>query len=220
LQSADASLGPGPFVVRFPTCRLPFVVRSNLAISSIRELYVRDCYLRGGVLAIGDGSTVVDLGANTGNFTKLALAHGNSVRVIAVEPSKILNEAFMASLSLNHGFSERTKLIRAFLGAYANKILETNQNYHDAPWISEDELIQMAGIDRVDFLKCDIEGGEFDLLGRNSKLLKLTKAIAIEIHAFAGDVDKFVAVLRDVGFHVLNRTNGPDGSCILLASRT
>jgi hypothetical protein len=71
----------------------------------------------------------------------------------------------------------------------------------------------------VDFLKCDIEGGEFTLFGADSRLLKMTSALAIEVHSFAGDVERFAEKVRAAGFSIHHRTDAIDGSCVLLASR-
>jgi len=191
-------------------------------LSGVREMYVRDCYLRGGKLAIHDGDTVVDLGANVGNFTSLALAHGDAVRVVAVEPSQALNEAFEKSVGGNPGFRSRVTLIRGFLGDPCEKQLaltRDDRNYRDADWLSEAFFLEKAGVDRIDFLKCDIEGGEFALLGPGSRLVDMTRSLAVEIHAFAGDVDALVASLHERGLVPRHRDNYPDGSCILLASR-
>lgn len=222
LQPVDESLGEGPFRVRLPTVAAPFRVMGTGVVSSIREMYVRDGYLRGGVLAIRDGDVCVDLGANIGNFTSMALAHGPRVRVVAVEPSRGLNAHFETSLALNPGFRERVKLVRAFLGDAGDKqkaIIAGDEDYRDAAWISEAELVGSAGIDRVDVLKCDIEGGEFALLGKGSRLLELAQSLAIEIHAFAGDVEGFVRHLVEQGFVIRSRQDAPDGSTVVLASR-
>ncbi len=222
LQPVDRSLGRGPFTVTLPTAVSPFLVMGEGVISGIREMYARDCYLRGGKLVIRDGDVVIDLGANIGNFTNLALSHGPSVRVIAVEPSRALNAAFEASVSQNKGFRDRVFLVRALLGQAGEKqkaIIISDDNYRGAPWISESDLIQQAGIDRIDLLKCDIEGGEFGLLSRNSRLLAMARNLAIEIHAFAGDVENFVETLVQAGFSIRFRQNAPDGSCVVLASR-
>lgn len=76
LQAADRLLGAGPFHIRFGAVKHAFVIRAESAISGIREMYVRDCYLKSDALEIKDGDVVLDLGANVGNFTNLALAHG------------------------------------------------------------------------------------------------------------------------------------------------
>jgi len=75
LQPADQAMGKGPFHVHFRS-GVDFRIIGNGVISGIREIYVRDVYLRYGLLTIEDGDVVLDLGANMGNFTNLALAHG------------------------------------------------------------------------------------------------------------------------------------------------
>lgn len=60
---------------------------------------------------------MVDLGANIGVFTLLALAHGPNVKVVSVEPGASLSAAFSAQLALN-GWQDRAVLERAFLGGH------------------------------------------------------------------------------------------------------
>lgn len=221
LQPADRAMGSGPFEICMRNHALPFRIQGIGAISGIREMYVRDTYLHDGILTIHDGNCVVDLGANIGNFTNLALAHGQSVRIVAVEPSKTLNASFRESVGLNEGFLERARLVRAFVGQMGalQDELQDDPEYADAPWISEAELIKLAAIERIDFLKCDIEGGEFGLLHADSKLLAMTMSLAIEIHQFAGDVEAFMHMLRTCGFAILAIQRDPDGSATVLARR-
>jgi FkbM family methyltransferase len=211
LRPADRSMGEGPFPINMRRYALRFLVTGEEAFSGIREMYVRDTYLRRGLLEIEDGDLVVDLGANMGNFTNLALAHGSKVRVLSVEPNGNSNEAFRQSLSLNNGFKERATLVRAFLGVPTNaeSKLAAMPEYGGAAFLSEVGFVRDQDIDRVDFLKCDIEGGEFGLLGPESLLLRMARKLAIEIHSFAGDVDVFIEMLR----------SHPDGTATVLASR-
>jgi FkbM family methyltransferase len=222
LQTADAAVGPGPFAVRFPTLAKKFSVSGQGVISGIREMYVRNSYLKDDLLRIEDGATVVDLGANLGLFTKLALAHGDRVRVIAVEPSLQLNREFDESLRHDPGFRNRATLLRGFvgqMGAKQQSILASKPNYANAPRIGEDEILSECG-GAVDFLKCDIEGGEYWLLDEDSRLLSLTRNIAIEIHSFAGDPDQFVAKLQAAGFEVRSNYRAPDGTRVVLAAKS
>src|SRR5262245_23121803 len=185
LQTADRMLGDGPFTIKLTKYGAVFKIVGEGAISGIREMYVRDTYLRSGLLRINDGDTVVDLGANIGNFTNLALSCGKRVRVVAVEPSSGLNAAFRRSVGTNHGYAERVILIRAFLGQISDKVrsvIREDANYYGAPSITEAKLIIEGQLSKVDFLKCDIEGGEFALLTSESKLLSMTRSIAVEIH--------------------------------------
>lgn len=219
LQPADRRMGEGPFFVRMRRYAVEFLVVGKEAFSGIREMYVRDTYLRQGTLSIEDGDFVIDLGANMGNFTSLALAHGGNVRVLAVEPNSISNLTFWRSLALNSGFKGRATLVRAFLGApgETQSRLSEMPEYRGASFISEEEFVRSYAIDRVDFLKCDIEGGEFDLLGLESALLKMARKLAVEIHSFAGDVDKFIEMLRTQGFTIGHIQRDPDGTATVLA---
>ena len=222
LQVVDRSLGPGPFFITHPACPARFTVVGDGGVSGIREMYARDCYLGGRQGLIRDGDVVVDLGANMGNFTNLALAHGNSVRVVALEPSQLMNNRFVRSVGANSGFKDRAKLIRGFLGEATGKqvrLLEEDAEYKEAPWLSEEEFLAEVGLDRIDFLKCDIEGGEFSVLGPTSRFLALATTVAVEVHSFAGPVESLVARLKENGYALLARDNHSDGSCVVLASK-
>lgn len=214
-------MGVGPFVVDIPRYGVRFRIAGTEAFSGIREMYGRDVYLRNGTLTIRDGDHVVDLGANIGNFTNLALAHGPNVQVVAVEPGAHMNASFSSSVGLNPGYLERTRLINAFVGSIGGtqEAMLRSAEYRDAKWNSEDELISSAGTQQIDFLKCDIEGGEFGLLTPRSRLLHLTQSLAVEIHQFAGDVEGFIAMLRGCGFSILARQTDPDGFATVLARR-
>ena len=212
-------MGEGPFSVRYGGHR--FLLAGQSIISSIREMYVRDVYLGGGYLRLAGDMTVVDLGANVGAFTNLAVAHSPGIRVIAVEPSRSLNLAFARSVELN-GASTRVQLIRAFVGGREGKqseIVAHDNNYKDAPWITAGELIASCHVSQIDFLKCDIEGSEFELFQAPSALLALTQQLAIEIHSFAGDVEALIATIGGAGLAIGSISRAPDGSVTLLAKR-
>lgn len=222
LQAADKAMGEGPFSIALSQYGVSFAVLGDSAITGIREMYVRDTYLGGGLLRIHDGDIVVDLGANMGNFTNLALSCGKQVRVVAVEPSLAMNASFRRSVSLNSGYMSRVNLARAFLGEIPQTVqraIDQDVNYHGAPWMSEADLIKEGHLTKVDFLKCDIEGGEFQLLTADSKLLAMTQTIAIEVHAFAGDVHEFIERLRRCGFGIVATKYDPDGTATVLGKR-
>lgn len=214
LKPADRAMGDGPFEVRFPRAHSSFRIEGLEAMSGIREMYVRDVYLGGGILKIADGDTVVDLGGNMGNFTNLALAHGENVRVVTVEPNPRLIDNFELSVGLNAGHRERATLLRGFVGSLPEDL---KPGADMAPLISEDELIERGKLTHIDFLKCDVEGGEFGLLTRDSKLLAMAQFLGIEIHAFAGDVRHFMSEVEKSGFQFVKVKWDPDGTCTALA---
>ena len=70
----------------------------------------------------------------------------------------------------------------------------------------------------IDFLKCDVEGSEFQLLTPDSRLLAITRQLAIELHHAIGDGETFINMLRSLGFDVAVRRTSPD-DCVINARR-
>jgi hypothetical protein len=134
----------------------------------------------------------------------------------------MLNDGYVRSLGLNDGFLDRAHLIRAFVGRGVesrDRVMARDANCADAQWITETDLIALAKIRHIDFLKCDIEGGEFGLLGRDSQLLAMTKVLACEVHAFAGDVAAFMSNITASGFTLGPIERELDGSVTFVAKR-
>ena len=201
LQIADFAMGDGPFNVSLKRYRCQFRIMGPCCINGIREMYVRDVYLQGGWLKFNPNDTVLDLGANMGNFTNMALAIEPTLRVIAVEPNIESNGAFRRSLGLNPGHLDRTTLIRAVLGDPYDG-MEGDEDYAGAVQLTESQLLERINSPKIDFIKCDIEGGEFKLLGKASKLLAMTNALACEVHGSVGDINAFVANVEAYGFTI------------------
>ena len=219
LQPADRRMGCGPFAVRRQSAQAKLA--GQRVFSGIREIWVRDVYLKNNYLKIPPGALVVDLGANMGNFTSLALAQHDDVRVVAVEPSLALSNSLRESLRLN-GWSDRASLKRAFLGATTKVQISvaTDPDYRGAMYISEMAFLEEFDIKRVDFLKCDIEGSEFFLLDPDSKLLSITRNLAIEIHPWGGPVATFVDFVRNAGFEIGSVSKDASGTCIALCKKS
>lgn len=200
LLAADRMMGTGPFRVRHAIGTA--LLTGEDAFSGLREIWVRDVYAGGGFLRIPDHGTVVDLGANMGNFSAMALAANTTARLIAIEPSAPLGARWATTMAIN-GFEGRAQLCRAFIGIFTAKQqhhFESDPAYNDVPTINEDEFLKRYAIDHIDFLKCDIEGSEFFMTEATSHLLDITDRIAIEVHDFGGDPQYFLDTLRSRGF--------------------
>lgn len=201
LNPVGEAMGSGPFRCNLRGAKARLT--GHDIISSIREIWVRDVYTGGGFLDIPPDATVVDLGSNRGVFAALALAHGPSVRVTAVEVDPKYTKNRAEILALN-GWTERQRVIPAFIGPRSpltDTLVESiRQAGHPCEMLSEDEFIETAGLTHIDFLKCDIEGSEYGLLHKDSKLLAMTDRLAIELHTNAGDAEGFITMLHDLGF--------------------
>lgn len=218
LQAADRLMGAGPFRVRHAIGSA--FLTGESAFSGLREIWVRDVYAGDSFLKIPDHGTVVDLGANMGNFSAQALAANSTARLIAIEPSIPLGASWARTMAANC-FQDRAQLCRAFIGIFTDKQrhdLESNPAYGDAPTINEDEFLKRYAIEHIDFLKCDIEGSEFFLIGNDSRMLDITDRVAIELHDFGGDPKGFLDNLTARGFTDL-QVDWYGAECIARAAR-
>jgi FkbM family methyltransferase len=215
LSPADVAMGDGPFLVQRKHARA--VISGGFRL--IREIWYRDVYLKDDFLQIAPDATVVDLGAHSGVFTLLALAHGPNVRVVSVEPNRDSNVRFEHNVALNGG-QDRVQLLRAFVGGNSSvqQLLSQRPEYAGAEFPTQEELLDAYGLTKIDFLKCDIEGSEFELLHEQSPLLARTRQLAIEVHDVVGDRREFLRRLERCGFEIGPVRHSP-GDCVALARR-
>jgi len=142
---------------------------------------------------IGAGATVVDVGANIGCHT-LPFAHavGPSGRVIAVEPQFMLFAMLCGSLAMNG--LQQARAHWCAMGADAGVVIVPPVDYtaqgnfgglelsdqrkgESVPRVTLDAL----ALDRLDFLKVDVEGMELDVLqGGAQTISRLRPVIAVE----------------------------------------
>jgi FkbM family methyltransferase len=216
LAPVDRAMGPGPFRARLG--RATALLHGQDVMGGLREIWVRDVYLGRGFLSIGPHAMVVDLGANMGNFTLLALAHGPGVRAVCVEPIPDNVAKLEASLKLN-GWRHRARVFNAFVGgrtATQDRILD--HEAPDVPFMREEDLVREAELTRIDLLKCDIEGSEFELFHRGSLLLAMARQIGIEVHKGVAPAETLIELLRETGFEIRVAHDTP-GDTVLLGRR-
>ncbi len=136
-----------------------------------------DCHLK-------PGDVVVDLGANVGFFTRRAAEIGS--KVISVEASP---EIFSCLVENTHDLENVICLNALVIG---DKSEDKNGNvYSDVSAggikVTLDDIMRIFNLDKIDFLKCDIEGGEWSLF-KNIKddTLRKIDRISMEPHEFEG----------------------------------
>jgi len=174
------------------------------SISLVREIYGRSSYLPSDSFRIERGEVVVDLGANSGVFTALAAKLGAQVLAL---------EAQFGYLVELHEILDRNgcradlewALVGPSTGLFADCDARKDFDHFDGrnpPTIEMAELLDRHGIEQVDFLKCDIEGSEFDLFFRDSGWLSRVRRIAMEVHPAFGDPLALRDLLTERGFAV------------------
>lgn len=171
------------------------------------------------------GDIVVDVGANFGWYTTLfAQAVDTSGRVFAFEPVPSTHARLTENLELNQ-LQGRVTVVRSAVAdapgtatVYVFKSLshacsslstlnERDYQAVEAPLIKLDEYLSGQAIERVDFLKCDVEGAELAVLRGCGDLLRSPEApiILVELnektlHAFGYVKDDIWRYLSEVGY--------------------
>jgi FkbM family methyltransferase len=178
------------------------------------------------------GDVVVDIGAGRGeDVFAFSRAVGPQGRVFAVEPHPVSFQALEKFCSLN-GLTNVTLRNNACLGQRERLQIETlpvwESNYvrtgaasatsFPVEGVPFDELCAEAGIDRIDFLKMNIEGAERQALPGCRKAIQRTRFACVAAHDFRaarGEGEQFRTLafvrefLTDCGFRLITRDDDP-----------
>jgi FkbM family methyltransferase len=127
-----------------------------------------------------DGDYCLDIGANVGAIAfALAKKAGPSGRVLAFEPGLLTYERLVANLALNPGFSGILKPIQLGLSdrpgtlhwvehgdnrGNANLAAEAGPGTVPVPVTTLDDYLRENPIDRLDFVKIDVESMEYEVI--------------------------------------------------------
>jgi len=146
-----------------------FIAQNN------HEIFKENCYEK--FFQVEENDIVVDLGASVGPFT-YSIQHKNPKHCYVVEP---LNN-HITTLHKNLSQSPVTIIHSAITDK--KKIKISWDGYEEyPPTLSFEELRNQYNIDKIDFLKVDCEGGEYDVFSEdNIEFLKSVPKIATEFH--------------------------------------
>jgi FkbM family methyltransferase len=173
------------------------------------EQAVGDIYEQGPV-AVRDSDVVVDVGAHLGTFTRIALQRGARL-VVAVEPNPV-NAACFERTFEEEIANGRVRLVQAAAwhshGSLEFELGNASQTGHVAGAqhgsaitvraVTLDDMIDELKLDRVDFIKMDIEGAERHALAGARRLLATRKPrLAICIYHAPDDPVAVPQVVRE-----------------------
>jgi FkbM family methyltransferase len=177
-----------------------------------------------------DVRTIVDIGAHIGSFTVWAARRAPDARCLAVEPNPATFRLLGENVRAN-GLGERVILVNAAVAGKAGTgslelvehSLGTRLARNDGGEVSVDvvtldAVANVAGMERIDVLKIDCEGMEYELFGSiGPERLAGIGVIACEYHPVPGhDISELDGVLTASGFEV-RHPNKPLG--VLWATR-
>ncbi|MEI7810823.1 MAG: FkbM family methyltransferase [Ignavibacteria bacterium] len=144
-----------------------------------------------------DGSVVLDVGANIG-YLSLLFSQNNKVKtVLSIEPSPQTFRTLLKNihghnniLALNVGFSETNGLVDFFIAvdnAYSGLKDTKRKEIIDivkVPVFKGDDYLKLLNIEKIDFIKMDVEGFEHSALkGLEETIIRNKPAMHIEIYS-------------------------------------
>jgi len=161
------------------------------------EVFVMDYYDDRGRIAPEDMKLVVDLGANVGFSLLYFLYKYRHCRIIAFEPHPYHFKQAERNLALNGG-SGRVQLYAQAAGASNRRMQLSDEGAGSS--LVEDTVSGEISVDvfdifpllmgrRIDLLKMDIEGGEYEILGDRRFGELSIAAIVMEWHARGNGID-------------------------------
>jgi FkbM family methyltransferase len=202
-------------IIRLRGSGLQFRVRTAMDVWVIKETCLDRDYENSVVLQ--DNWTIIDIGAGLGDFTAYAAQRSPNGRVLAYEPFPESFALLQQNVALNKlrnveaqpcAIAEKPGSLALNIGigeAVQHSTTQTGANTIEVQAITLQQVFDEHELDRCDFLKMDIEGGEYAILRSvDTDLLKRVKRIALEYHdnTPAGKHDELVRLLQDSGFKV------------------
>ena len=190
---------------------LNIAIRRNLWDAEIvREIFFEQPYTRH--LRLPPNPVIVDVGGYIGDFALYAAKYLNAARVVAYEPTDENFTMLTRNVELN-GYGDRITPVRKAVGESGEMTLHVQRRdgdeihasahwYADAehrtlPSVSLGELLDTHGIDSVDLLKVDCEGGEYEIFPTvPDAVFERIKNIAFEYHTVKGYEGKLQRVMN------------------------
>lgn len=175
------------------------------------------------------GDTFVDVGANEGYFSMIAGSKVGDGRVFAVEPQSRLHPVIEKNVELNGlknvtiarcAFGDKAGELTLHMSSDVNngstgmtKYWRFGGKTETVPVVTFDEFCKTHKIDRIRFLKIDVEGAEGLVLSGALSWLKARKIdfIDVELHEFITGPEvpkKVVSILTEAGYKLHQLPSG------------
>ena len=190
----------------------------NPTFGNLREIYARDCYLEHLRLS-NPQRNVLDLGANRGMFTLLALAALGAETAVGIEPVEHYSQTLKLLLDANGIRPERAPRYAKFISSPSVETTDPSRN------ISIQTILRHQKLERFNLIKMDIEGHEKTVFSEPEWLSSVDN-ITMELHPhFVGDLSLIPQALEHYSFkyrHIdqMGRPVDINSAMFLVASRT
>jgi len=223
----------GNFIVRTHGCKLS-VIPDDDGLSS--ELLVYGYHEKDTTNFVSNylkkDMVCIDIGANIGYYTTLySSIVGPDGIVVAIEPSP-LNYAYLQNnlkmqntsnfITFNCACGENKGKVDFQIDSKANKCFVLNENEQPKPTTKVitvpirtlDDIVNEIKLKKIDFLKIDVEGYEWNVIrGGWDTIMKFKPTLQIEIHhkrLGSAITKKLLTQLKEEGYHVIFHDIGGD----------
>ena len=180
---------------------------------TLNETYLDHVYNVPGV-NLADCRSILDIGANVGLFALFAASVAPRASVYCFEPEPNTFAMLLQNLKANQGHRifPHQLAVSGKCGRGRMELGNTSVTHslNTAPGgldtvevVDMSRVFELAGVDRVDFVKMDVEGAELDILtGTSDEQLRSMSAISMEWHYSAEELNPVAGRLRALGFEV------------------
>jgi FkbM family methyltransferase len=171
---------------------------------------------------VAAGSTVIDVGANFGwHAIHLSRRVGDSGKVLAFEPIPATYAELTENVALNacnnlksfsFALGNEARTISMYLpgtdmgAGAASQFLDTGDRV-EVSMLRLDDVLDREGVEHVDFIKADIEGGELNFLRGTERLINrchpviFVEIVDIHCHRFGYVPQDLIQLLTGHGYH-------------------
>lgn len=215
---------------------LKFIVRARtMDRSVIKEVWIKNIYNKYGI-KVNEGDTIIDIGAHIGVFSIYAAELNKTGKIYAFEPfidnfrilenHKIINNKENLFI-YNKGISDREGIQTLYLspdnntGGHSLHLKNHSDKKIEIETMTLSDFCDREKINKIDFLKMDCEGAEFEILKYDETVLQKVNKIVMECHPYENNsVESIAIILERNGFKVTKESNNsPNGIEMLYAMK-
>lgn len=169
----------------------------------IKEIFTDHCYEK--FFEVKENHIVVDVGASVGPFT-YSILHKKPKHVFCLEPSEREFKTLVKN-TLGHPVTQINKGISSKNSVVSSDMLFGGESEMEA--ITFKKFVSLYGLEKIDFIKTDCEGGEYDIFTEeNLEFIKNNVTyISGEWHLHSIDEKNKFRNFRDKILHNFEKVN-------------
>lgn len=173
---------------------------------AIKEVYIDREYTKFPDFIPKPSDVVIDVGAETGDYTILCSKFYRAAKVYAFEPNEISYEVLLKNITINECSNAKPFL----LGLSSSDGLGTpHYNGDSITWNHEEgdvtisvKTLDSLGLTHLNLLKVDVEGNEVEVIrGGISTIKKFKPKIIVETHS-KGLRDEVIKLLENMNYRI------------------